>query len=161
LGACEWRPLAPRAPHLRINVREVFGAELSLDRLEVAHGVDRVIHMHDAVCLECANDVDQCVDGLDVRKECVSKASTLACAANKARDVGDMKICRILARGLPQVYQRLVARVRDSYTSGRRIDRTEWVVLRWDGAEEWRGGCGGACDMSRVGDHLNTPHGIR
>lgn len=104
------------------DVGKILGAQLALNRLEVSHRVHAVVDMHDALSLKGANDVNQSIDPLDVREEGVSESGTLARTPDKTSNVRDIKKSGVLGGRLPELYKCLVARVRHSDTSSRRVD---------------------------------------
>lgn len=54
---------------LRQRVRDVLLAELTLNRFQVAHRVNRVVHVHNVFTRKRAHNVQDAVDCLDVTQE--------------------------------------------------------------------------------------------
>ncbi len=82
---------------------QVLGTELARDGVEVPHGVDRVVHVHNLVGLEATDEVEDAVHGRNVGEEGIPQARPFAGALDQAGNVGDVQVGRDLVPRLVQV----------------------------------------------------------
>ena len=124
--------------HRALEVLHVLRAELMLNGLEVAHGVDAVVHVDHLLAVKRAHHVEDSIHRLDVGQESVAETGALGGAADETGDVGDVEIGGIHGGGLPDVAEVVVAVVRHRASRLVRFDSAEGKVLRGDrlGREE-------------------------
>ena len=86
--------------------------------------------MDDLLGIERAHDVEDAVDGRDVRQEIVPQSRTLRRTSDQTGDVGDVQVGWILRRGFPHVAQEIVAFIRHRTPRLVGFDGAEGEVLR-------------------------------
>ena len=81
------------------------------DDVEIAHGIDGALDVRDLRVLKDARDVEDTVDGADVREEGVAEALALVSAAHQAGNVGDAQMRRHDRSGLERLAQEVEASI--------------------------------------------------
>ena len=89
---------------------EVGEHQLGLDRLGVAHRIDRALDMGDVAVLEAAQHMGDGVDLADVAEELVAEALAVRRAAHQAGDVDELELGRHDLRRLAELARRMSSR---------------------------------------------------
>ena len=117
-----------------VHVLQVFAAEFAGDDLDVVDGIDAIFDVDDVRIVEGAHDVDDAVDGFDVREEGVAESGAARGALDESGDVDDLEVRLDHGLGFVVVDEPVEAFVRDVDARGVRVDGAEGEVLGGDGA---------------------------
>jgi len=79
---------------------DVLDAQLLVDDLEVANGVDVTLDVNDLGVIEATDDLEDGVDGADVGQERVSETGTGGCTTGQTSNVIDREVSGHLGLGL-------------------------------------------------------------
>ena len=79
---------------------DVLDAQLLVDDLKIANGVNVTLDVNDLGIVEAADDLEDGVDGANVGQERVSETSAGGCAAGQTSNVVDGQVSRHLRLGL-------------------------------------------------------------
>mmetsp|Transcript_2088 Transcript_2088/g.4726 ORF Transcript_2088/g.4726 Transcript_2088/m.4726 type:complete len:226 (-) Transcript_2088:132-809(-) len=111
----------------------VLLAQLRLDRLQITDRVYAVVHMHNVIVVKGTHHVEDSIHSGDVGQEGVPQARPLCCPLDQPRNVHDVQEGRVLAGGVPEVAQPVVALIRHRAAPLIGVNGAEGVVLRRDG----------------------------
>jgi hypothetical protein len=109
---------------------DVLDAQLLVDDLKIANGVDVTLDVDDLGIVEATDDLEDGVDGANVGQERVSETSTGGCAAGQTSNVVDSKVSGHLRLGLVLLAQPVEALIGDDDTGLLRVDGSVWEVGR-------------------------------
>lgn len=106
----------------------ILGTKLALDGIEITDRIDGIINVDDIVIIKATHQVENSIDGSNVRKESIAKTSTLRSAADETGNIGHLECGWDDARGLPAIYQILELLVGDDAPDDIGVDGAEGVV---------------------------------
>lgn len=95
---------------------EVLDAELLVDDLQITDGVDVTLDVDDLGIVEATNDLEDGIDGANVRQERVTETGTGRSTAGQTSDVVDCEVGRDLGLGLVLLAQPVEAVIGDDDT---------------------------------------------
>lgn len=95
---------------------KILDAELLVDDLQITDGVDVTLDVDDLGIIEATNDLEDGIDGTNVRQKGVTETGTGRCTAGQTSDVVDREVGRDLGLGLVLLAQPLEAVIGDDDT---------------------------------------------
>ena len=113
-----------------LNGFHVCEDQLQRDRLDIAGGIDRAIHVDDVVILKAAHDVHDGVALTDVREELVAQAFAVAGTLDQSRDIHEFHRGGRGLFGGEHGRQMIQTIIRHGNDAGVRLDGAERIVGR-------------------------------
>ena len=108
---------------------KVLSNQLLGDNLEITHGVNSSLNVLDVNIREGTAEVVDRIDGLNVRKELVTKTCTFGSTTDETGDIVHGQERRDLALGLVDLAQTVEARIGHGHMGVGGINRAERIVL--------------------------------
>jgi hypothetical protein len=125
------------APGLLDELRELLLDELNIletqllgDDVQVTDRIDVALDVDNLGIVEAPDDLEDGIDGADVRQEGVAETSTSGCTARQTSNVVDRQIGRHLRFGFVLLYQPVEALIGDDDARLFGVDGGIWKILR-------------------------------
>ena len=107
----------------------VLQAQLLCDDIQVTDGVDVTLNVDDLGIVKASDDLEDGIDGTDVRQESVTKTGTSGSTARQTSNVVDGQVGRYNRLGLVVLYQPVKALIGDEDARLFWVDGGIWEVL--------------------------------
>lgn len=108
---------------------DVLQSQLLTDDIEITDGVDITLNVNNLSIVEATNDLEDSIDGANVRQEGVTKTSTGRGATGQAGNVVNCKVGGDLGLGLVLLAQPVEPRIGDDNARLFRIDGSVGEIL--------------------------------
>lgn len=105
-----------------LNLRLIFLPELPCDDVQILDGINPVLHVNDIRVFETPANVENAVDGTDIRQECITQARTLAGALDEPGNVDHLEKRGHLALGLVHALQPVETLIGNVHARDIRLD---------------------------------------
>ena len=101
---------------------DILQSQFLADDVQITSGVDIALDVNDLGVIEASNDLEDGIDGANVRQESVSETSTSGRATGQTSNIVDGQVGRDTGLGLVLLAQPVVSVIRDNDTSLFRVD---------------------------------------
>lgn len=127
-----------QAIEMLVGELQILYPELLVDDVEIADRVDVTLDVDNLGIVEAANDLEDGIDGANVRQEGVSETGTGGGTAGQTGDIIDSQVGRHLGLGLVLLAEPVVTLIGNNDTSleesARRVEGSQWGVLTSSGS---------------------------